>query len=58
MTEDDQLLYDDFINLKELQATAEREARNLEASAAQQRALASDYAARALVIAEQLGFTS
>lgn len=57
MSEDDQLLYDEFKNLRELEARAIRDAANLEASAHEQRALAADYGARAMAIARQLGFT-
>lgn len=58
MTEDDQLLYDEFQNLKELEARADRQAGIYEESAREERARAADYRARADVLAKQLGFVS
>lgn len=58
MTEDQQLLYDEFANLKELEAKANRQAAVYEQSARDQRALATDYGTRAAVLAQQLGFTT
>lgn len=54
MTEDEILLYDEFRNLKELEARATRQAGIYDQSAAEQRTIASGYAARAAVLAEQL----
>lgn len=58
MTEDDQILYDEFANLQELAARFNRDADNYEQSAREARAIARGYADQALVIAKQLGFTT
>ena len=57
MTEDQQLLYDEFANLQELAAGANRQADIYEQNARDMRTLANGYTDRAKIIATQLGFT-
>jgi len=57
MTEDEQLLYDEYRNLKELEARFTRQAEAYEKSAKDQRTIASGYGTRAAVLARQLGLT-
>ncbi len=56
MTEDQQLTYDQYTNLKELEARFNREADVLEQSARDQRTIASSYKSQADALAKQLGF--
>lgn len=58
MTQDQQTLYDEFANLQELAASANRQADVYEQNARDMRTLANGYTDRAKVIAKQLGFTS
>lgn len=58
MTEDDQLLFDEMSNYRELAASFNRQADNHEQSAREMRAVAQSYTDRANVIAVQLGLTT
>lgn len=55
MNEDDQVLYDEMANLRELAARFNRQADNYEQNAKDQREIAQGYTDRADVIAKQLG---
>lgn len=55
MTESDQLLYDEFISLKEHAQTNQRLAESSEAEARRYRSLQADYLRRAKELARQLG---
>lgn len=58
MTEDQQSLFDNYENYKELEAAANRNAAAYDVQAAQQRQLAANYKKQADILARQLGFTS
>ena len=56
MTESDQLLYDEYANLQELAAGANRQADVYTQNAKEMRDLANVYSTQAKALATQLGF--